>query len=107
MLNRIKLQLLLAGFWFISAYLAVGALLPVEWSAWEWAWRCAWLNVVIGLLGLLLVTRREKGDRVFYIGPDRDQPGFIQVALLWTIPAVGFCMALIWWLARLLGIFNW
>ena len=38
MLNRIKWQLVLASFWFVSAYLAMGALLP-----WEWAWRCAWL----------------------------------------------------------------
>lgn len=100
------MQLILAMFWFISAYLAVGALLPA-WSSWEWAWRCAWLNLIIGMLGLLLVTRTAEGDRVFYQGPEDGKPGLIRVALLWTIPAVGLCLALIWWLARLIGIFYW
>ena len=107
MLNRIKLQLILAMFWFISAYLAAGALLPSKWSAWEWAWRCAWLNLIIGLLSLLLITRTDYGDRMFYKGPQGDQPGMIQVALLWAIPFTIFCLALIWWVARLIGIFNW
>jgi hypothetical protein len=101
MLNRIKLQLLLAMFWFISAYLAIGAVLP-----WEWAWRCGWLNVIIGLVGLLLITITERGDRLFYKGPEGEEPGSLRVGLLWAIPIVGLLVAGLWWFLRLLGIFN-
>lgn len=102
MSSRIKRQLALALFWFISAYLASGALLP-----WTWAWRCAWINVIIGLIGLLLVTRTDRGDRLFYQGPLGDEPGLLRIALLWAIPFVGLFTAIIWWTLRLLGLFNW
>ncbi len=101
-MNRVKLQLILAVFWFVSAYLAVGALLP-----WEWAWRCAWLNLIIGLIALLLVTRTEEGERLFYIGPQDNEISSFAVALLWSVPMVVLCMAGIWWIMRLLGIFHW
>ncbi len=102
MLNRIKLQIALALFWFVSAYLAIGALLP-----WSWAWNCAWINVILGLVGLLLVTRTELGERLFYEGPKGDEPGLLQIGCLWLIPAVGLVLASIWWLMRLLGFYNW
>lgn len=102
MINRIKLQLVLALFWFISAYLAMGALLP-----WQWAWRCAWFNLIIGMVCLLLVTHTEEGDRIFYKGPQGDRPGLLQIGLLWAVPIVGLLVASFWWLLRLLGIFNW
>lgn len=102
MINRIKLQLILASFWFLSAYLAIGAVLP-----WTWAWRCALINVIIGLVGLLLVTKTKIGDRLFYEGPKGDRPGLIQIGMLWAFPVVGFMVAILWWLLRLLGIYNW
>ncbi len=100
--HRIKWQLVLALFWFVSAYLAIGAILP-----WEWAWRCAWLNVIIGMIGLLLATQTERGNRLFYKGPRGDEPGLFQVGLLWAIPLVGLIAAGFWWVLRLLGIFDW
>lgn len=102
MINRIKLQLALAFFWFLSAYLTVGAVLP-----WEWAWRCAWFNLIIGMVSLLLITRTKEGDSIFYKGPQRDRPGLLQVALLWAIPIAGLFIASLWWFMRLLGIFDW
>jgi hypothetical protein len=102
MLNRISRQLILAVFWFLSAYFAIGAVLP-----WEWAWRCAWFNLIIGMAGLLLVTGTREGDKLFYEGPAGDQPGRLSIALLWTLPPVGFIVAAIWWLMRLIGFFDW
>lgn len=101
MINRAKLQLILATFWFVSAYLAIGALLP-----WEWAWRCAWLNLIIGLIGLLLATRTQVGDRMFYQGPKGNEDNLWQVGLLWAIPMVIFFLAFAWWTLRLLGLFD-
>jgi hypothetical protein len=102
MINRLKLQLLLALFWFASVYVAMGALL-----SWEWAWRCAWFNLIIGMLGLLLVTRSKDGDRLFYQGPKDDEPGRWEIAVLWALPTAWLFAAGIWWLLRLVGIFSW
>ncbi len=102
MINRIKWQLVLALFWFFSAYLAVSALFPGV-----WAWRCAWLNVIIGMIGLLWVTQTERGDRIFYQGPRKDEPGLFLAGLLWAIPITGFFIASLWWIMRLLELIDW
>lgn len=102
MIQRIKLQLILALFWFVTAYLAMSAIVPEI-----WAWRCAWLNLVIGLLGLLIVTRTDGGDRLFYRGLQPGEPGRWQVGVLWAIPMVILFLAGLWWLARLLGLYDW
>ncbi len=102
MINMVKLQLILALFWFVSAYLAIGALLP-----WEWAWRCAWLNLIIGMLALLGVTRTAYGNRMFYIGPKGDEDGLWAVGVLWAIPIVILFWAAIWWGLRLFGLFDY
>ena len=88
MLNRVRWQVLLALFWFGSVYLALGAFLP-----WAWAWRCAWLNLMAGLVGLLWLTRSERGDRLFYHGPRGDEPGSVLVALLWSLPVFWLAVA--------------
>ena len=102
MLNRVKLQLILASFWFVSVYLALGALVP-----WQWAWRCAWLNLIIGMVGLLMVTRSDDGDRIFYNGPRENESGRFIIAVLWALPAFWFAASLIWWVMRLLGVFDY
>jgi hypothetical protein len=102
MLNRIKLQILLAFFWFSSAYLAMGALVP-----WEWAWRCGLINLILGMIGLLLITRSKRGDRLFYGGPKGDEPSLLQIGLLWAFPIVGLILSIIWWSMRVLGLFDW
>lgn len=100
-MNRVKRQVILAAFWFITTFIAAGALIP-----WEWAWRCAWLNLIIGLLGLLLTTRTEHGDRLFYQGPRGDEPGSLLVATLWGLPVFWLALAILWWVVRLLGLFT-
>lgn len=102
MSHRIKLQLTLALFWFLSAYLAMGALVSRE-----WAWRCAWLNLIIGMLGLLAATRTSFGDRMFYQGPKGDEDSLWLIGVLWALPLVGFFLALLWWVARLIGLLTW
>ena len=102
-MKRIRLQLVLAAFWFVSAYLAASAVLPWEW----WAWRCAWLNLLIGMLSLLWVTRTESGDRLFYEGPKGEEDSWWIVGALWAIPVIILSLAIVWWLMRLLGLYNW
>ena len=63
--------------------------------------------MIIGLLGLLLITRSEEGDRIFYKGPQGDEPGWWIIGFLWALPVSWLAAAGIWWLLRLLGIFDW
>jgi hypothetical protein len=42
---------------------------------------CAWFNLIIGLVSLLLVTRSELGDRLFYEGPKGDEEGLWLIGL--------------------------
>ena len=102
MSSRVITQLIFAAFWFTSAYAAMTALLPNE-----CAWRCAWFNLIIGLVSLLLVTRSELGDRLFYKGPKGDERGSWLIGILWFIPVIIFFLAVIWWIARLVGFYNW
>ena len=102
MLNRISRQLILAFFWFASAYLALKIVLPQA-----WAWRCAWLNLLIGLVGLLLITSSREGEQVFYHNPLKNVRRLVSVILLWTVPPVGFTLALVWWSMWLLGFLEW
>jgi hypothetical protein len=59
------------------------------------------------MLGLLLLTRTEEGDRIFYKGPEGNQPGRLEMAVLWALPVAWLFLAIIWALMRLLGVFNW
>ena len=102
MINRANRQLLLALFWFVSAYLAIGMV-----GSWDWAWRCAWLNLIIGMIALLIATRSPLGERLFYEGPLGDEDSLWLVGVLWAIPAAITFLAVLWWLMWQLGIFDW
>jgi hypothetical protein len=73
MSRRVITQLIFAAFWFTSAYAAMTALLSNE-----WAWRCAWFNLIIGLVSLLLITRSELGELLSVgISIHRWWPGYV------------------------------
>lgn len=102
MTNRVRKQLLLGLFWFGSAYLAVGAL-----SSWEWAWRWGLINLIMGMLGLLVVTRTEKSDSLFYTGSRGEVWHSSIVVVLWFIPVAILFIASVWWLVKLLEALRW
>jgi hypothetical protein len=89
-------------FWFSSAYLLIGGLL-----SWEWAWRCGLINLIIGMLGLLLITRTAEGDRLFYLAPRVQQKNSRAIIMLWSIPIVVLFIASIWWMIYLLEMIDW
>ena len=95
--KRLILPLLLASFWFFSVYLAVGA-----WLSWVWAYRCALVNLIIGMLALLLVTQDERRERLFYEGPKGDEDSSLLIAIMWGLPFAWWGFALVWWIIRLL-----
>ncbi|RIK34818.1 MAG: hypothetical protein DCC55_32235 [Chloroflexi bacterium] len=66
-------------------------------------WRSS-LNVIVGLLLLLLVSRNEQAKALFYGDrEDEDQPAGIIIAILWTFPFTLLFLGLLWLLlARIL-----
>lgn len=93
--KEFSLALGLAILWFISAYFATEVWLPTT-----WAFQCGLVNAILGTLALYLVTRTEKGAKMFYEGPSNG--GWLVVGLLWSIPGVMFVVGLLWSGLRLL-----
>ncbi|MEZ4733421.1 MAG: hypothetical protein R3E79_40515 [Caldilineaceae bacterium] len=95
-MKHLLLIIMLALFWGISGSLigvAINAFLDTSIII-----QCASLNVIIGMILLLLVTRNETARRLFYDGPRGDEPGFLPIAILWTFPFILLFLGLFWWL---------
>lgn len=64
----------------------------------QWVLPCASLNLIVGMLLLLLITHDEQARRIFYEGPQENEPGLPVIGLLWTVPLALLLVGLIWWL---------
>jgi hypothetical protein len=95
-LKNLILVLILAMLWALGG-LVVGVGINAFFGA-SWITTCALLNVMIGLLLLLLVTRNEEARRIFYNGNQNDDPGLLPIAVLWMFPMVLIFVGIIWWL---------
>lgn len=99
----VTLILLLAAVWFGTAYYAGEALLPA------WGIQCGLVSLITGLLGLAIVNRSEEGRRLFYEGSsENDQLGCTKllVIILIGLPFILFLLGTMWWVMRLLGLFE-
>jgi len=65
----------------------------------QWVPPCATLNIVLGLILLQLVTRRERGRRQVYEGVREEDHLNLGVAALVGVPIILATIGLIWWLA--------
>lgn len=88
--KEFSMALGLALLWLGSAYFAAEVWLPTR-----WAFQCGMINAILGTLALYLVTRAERGAKMFYEGPSNG--GWLVIGLLWSIPGVLFILGLIWW----------
>jgi hypothetical protein len=88
----ISKAVLLIGLWFVTVYFAAEVWLPTLWAI-----NCGFANAVLGVLVLFLITRTEKGARLFYEGPGVDEEGWIVIALAWCVPGIIFFLGLLWW----------
>lgn len=97
------LTLLLALLWFGTAYYAAEALVP------GWGIRCGLVSLIIGLITLAIVNRTEAGSRLLYEGKsDSEEIGCAKVVVwfLIALPFTLFILGTLWWLMRLLGLFD-
>jgi len=53
------------------------------------------IGLLIGLIALVIVTRTERGRRMFYEGPTEEEEGDVLVGCLWVITLELFAVALL------------
>jgi len=84
------------GLWFVTVYLAFEVWLPTRWAI-----GCGFINALIGAALLVMVTWTEEGAKIFYDGPG-EKEGWLIIAVMWSIPAAIFTIAVLWWGMRLI-----
>jgi hypothetical protein len=103
LVKDIGLILLLAFFWFGTAYYAGEALIS------SWGLQCGLVSLITGLIGLAIINRTEEGRRLLYEGQSDDEDiGCIKI-MVWlgiALPFTLFVMGTLWWIMRLLGFFS-
>lgn len=103
LLKETGLILLLALLWFSTAFYAAEALLP------GWGFQCGLASLITGLISLAIINRTEAGSRLLYEGQsDREDIGCAKIVvwLLVALPFTLFVSGTLWWLMRLLRLFD-
>jgi hypothetical protein len=99
----IGLILLLAILWFGPAYYAGEALIP------NWGLQCGLTSLITGLIALAIINRTEEGRRLFFEGENQnDQISCVKV-IIWFLIGIPFMLLVagtLWWIMRLLGMFD-
>ncbi len=95
-LNIIMWTIALSALWWFSGYAMIKSL------GFEnvWATICGSLNMSIGLIGLIIITRTPRGWRIFYEGPHPDEEGYLPIGLLFALPLGALLWAIVIWLVR-------
>ena len=88
-----KQAILFSLFWFIAGA-AIGLGLQSLYGV-NWIISCGALNMAIGLVLLLLVTRNERAYRAFY---GEGEQGGLRLAVLVSFPVVLLFLGVLWWL---------
>lgn len=103
LLKEAGLILLLILLWFGTAYYAVEALLP------GLGLQCGLVSLITGLISLAIINRTEAGSGLLYEGQSDSQDigcSKVVVWLLFALPFTLFVSGTLWWLMRLLGLFD-
>lgn len=94
-MKNLLLILALAVLWALGGFLmgaALNALLDTSWLV-----PCTAVNVIMGMVLLLLVTRNDYARHLFYEGAQGDEPGLMPLALLWVFPFILILVGVVWW----------
>jgi hypothetical protein len=87
--------------WFVSGYLITALVsryveLPFN------PIQLGLFGLLIGLIGLAIVTRTERGRRMFYEGPGPDEDGDPLIGCLWMITGYVAVIAILGWMINLI-----
>ncbi|MDM8518455.1 hypothetical protein QUF64_00295 [Anaerolineales bacterium HSG6] len=95
-LNILKHILVLGLFWGVSGYV-VGASFEFAGIPYQLGLMCGSLNLIIGMVLLKGLISTPRGDRMFFVGPQRDEDGDWRVGCLWLLPGTIFIIGLVSW----------
>jgi hypothetical protein len=105
MMNRwlrdLMLILALAGFWAVSGYAIGAAIEALGLDQYPFGIIVASLNLILGMLLFLGITKDPTADRIFFEGPRRDEPGYPAIGCLWGLPISLLIMGLSMWVVAI------
>ena len=96
MKKEVPIVLGLAVLWILGGIVigfALQALFDVQWVI-----QCTSLNLIIGMVMLLLVTRNKEMRQLFYEGPKEGEISSPLIGMMWTFPIVMVIVGVLWWL---------
>lgn len=95
-MKETRLVIVLVVLWIVSGAM-VGFSLQKLFDV-QWVVQCASLNLILGMVLLLLVTRNEWARRMFYEGPGEGEDSSPLIGILWALPIVLLIVGGVWWL---------
>lgn len=86
----LTLILFLAGLWAVSGYMIGTALETIGFAAYRLSVILASVNLILGMVLFLRITKDPTAERIFFQGPDQDtdRRGYPQIGCLWLLPIV-------------------
>lgn len=102
LLRDLGLILALAGFWAVSGYV-IG--LAVEIGIVPYPPLkviLASINVILGMMLFLGITRDPTAERIFFEGPRQDEEGLPAIGCLWAMPASLLILGLMMWFVAII-----
>jgi len=93
----LMLILSLAGLWALGGYLIGSALEVIGFDTYRLGMILAAINVIVGMLLFLWLTREPAADRLFFGRARPDDPFTPAVGCLWIIPLLSLLVGLSMW----------
>jgi len=98
--QAIKIILILAAWWAVGGYLIGLALETIGFDAYRFGLMLAAINVIIGLVLFLFLTRDPESEALFFRGPFQNfaTEARPSIGCLWILPTLVFLYGVTMWL---------
>lgn len=98
-----KQVFLFSIYWFVSGVVVGLGLQSIY--GFEVVLPCGALNMALGLIGLLIITRHERAHKAFYGDPREHEGGGCALTILVALPVSMLLLGVLWWLLGKLRLF--
>lgn len=85
-LRHVLRLLALATFWGLSGYMIGAAIAAAFYLIYPVGVILGSLNLILGMLLFLGITRDPTAERIFFEGPHPNESGRVEVGCLWALP---------------------
>jgi hypothetical protein len=88
---------IVATLWFVGGWL-MGVGIQAQFQA-NWVAPCSWINVILGLVLLLLITQNPRERDIFYAGATAEDEDYLPlITLVLILPGIEIVVGGVWWL---------